>query len=533
MIDRAEVGVGAVPLEEAILPLHHHAEVLVVEQEHFHRDVLGLAGGQLLDVHQDAAVAIDVDHERVGTGHLRPHRRRQAEAHRAEAARGEPRSRPAEGVELGGPHLVLAHADGNHRVLLGREPRECLDGLLGKDARIRRVEGIRILFLPLGDPRVPRGEIGRRRLDDRVELAERGLDVRHDRHVDEFVLVDLGRVDVDVDDEPVLGEGLDLARDTVVEPHAHGDQEVGLVDRVVGVDAAVHAEHVERERVVAGVGPEPHQGHGDGDAGLPGERAEILGGIRGDHAAAGVDHRPLGPLDGGGDLLDLLGGRGLPLLGLVARQVHLDLIVGHDLRELDVFGQVDEHRPGAAGRGDVKRLLHHAGDVVGVGDQVVVLGDAAADLHHRGLLERVGADHAGPHLAREHDHRNAVELGVGDGRDEVEGPRAARAHAHARAASGAGVALGGEGAPLLVPREDGADLVLVAGERLVKRHARPARVGKDHVDPVPDQRLNDHVGPGDEGFGCFRRAGGGGHERVSWIWRTGRNANKRALNHTR
>ena len=196
---------------------------------------------------------------------------------------------------------------------------------------------------------------------------------------------------------------------------------------------------------------------------------------------------------------------------MVARQVHGRVVVGHDLRQLDIFWQVDEHRAGAAGRRDVKGLPHHAGDVVGVGHEVVVLRDPAADLDDRRLLEGVGADHARSHLAGERDERHAVHLRVGDRRHEVERARAARGHAHARPAGRAGIALGREAAPLLMPRQDGADLVLVFRERLVQRHARPARVGEDHVHALADQRFDDHIGPDDKRFGGFG-AGCSGHD---------------------
>ncbi len=113
----------------------------------------------------------------------------------------------------------------------------------------------------------------------------------------ELVLVDLGGVDVDVDDPAVLGELAELAGDAIVEPDAEGQEQVGLVDGVVGVDRAVHAEHVEREVVVAGDGTQPMHGHGDGDARLGGELAQLLGRARGDDAAAAVDDRPFAGLD--------------------------------------------------------------------------------------------------------------------------------------------------------------------------------------------------------------------------------------------
>ena len=76
VVDRAEVRVGPVALHEAVFPLHDHAEVLVVEQQHFHGQVFAEAGGQLLDVHLEAAVAVDIDHEAIGELALHAHRRR-------------------------------------------------------------------------------------------------------------------------------------------------------------------------------------------------------------------------------------------------------------------------------------------------------------------------------------------------------------------------------------------------------------------------------------------------------------------------
>ena len=149
----------------------------------------------------------------------------------------------------------------------------------------------------------------------------------------------------------------------------------------------------------------------------------------------------------------------LRVLDAEAGQIGLGVVVGHRLVLLDVLRHVDEHRSLPAGRGDDERLLHHAGDVVHVGHQVVMLGDAAADFDDRRFLKGVGADDLGGHLAGDGDERDAVELGVGDGGDEVRGAGAAGGHAHAGLAGAAGDALGGERAALLVPRQDRAQLV--------------------------------------------------------------------------
>ena len=97
----------------------------------------------------------------------------------------------------------------------------------------------------------------------------------------DLVLVDLRRVDVDVDDLAVLGELADLAGHAVVEAHAEGQQQVGLVDRVVGVDGAVHAEHLQAEVVVGREAAEAVQRQADGDAGASRRTALQLGGRAG------------------------------------------------------------------------------------------------------------------------------------------------------------------------------------------------------------------------------------------------------------
>ena len=64
------------------------------------------------------------------------------------------------------------------------------------------------------------------------------------------------------------GKGIDLAGDPVVEPGANGDKEVALRDREVRILGAMHAEHPEIERIIAGDTPETHKCRRDRDAEL-------------------------------------------------------------------------------------------------------------------------------------------------------------------------------------------------------------------------------------------------------------------------
>jgi hypothetical protein len=96
------------------------------------------------------------------------------------------------------------------------------------------------------------------------------------------------------------------------------------------------------------------------------------------------------------------------------------------------------------------------------------------------------------------DQGRRIHLGVGQTGDEIGGPRPAGRDAHADPASAARVALGGEAAPLLVPRQNGAQLSGKPRQRLVDRHRRPAWVGEYDLDAVVDQTLNQDIGTGQQ-----------------------------------
>ena len=90
----------------------------VVEHHELDRQPLVRGGGELLHVEQQRALAGDAHDGGVRAGDLGADRGRQAEAHRAEPAGGDPAARAVEAQPVGRPHLVLADVGGHDRVAL-------------------------------------------------------------------------------------------------------------------------------------------------------------------------------------------------------------------------------------------------------------------------------------------------------------------------------------------------------------------------------------------------------------------------------
>ena len=147
---------------------------------------------------------------------------------------------------------------------------------------------------------------------------------------------------------------------------------------------------------------------------------------------------------------------------------------------LNVLRHIDHYRAGPAAGGDLERLLHHCRNLVDVGAEKTVF-------HHRQghtvkicLLKPALADHCLRHLPCDRHQRDGVHVRIGNAGDEVGGARATGGHADACLTGGTGIALGGEDSALFVPGQDGANLARPR-QRLMKLHARAARVGEDGV----------------------------------------------------
>ncbi len=259
-----------------------------------------------------------------------------------------------------------------------------LDGsLFGKE--LIADHGLKFLFLErleLSQPLLVRAL-----LEILHDLGECLLHVAHHLHGSLHVLVDLCRVDVEMDHLRLFGIGLQVARYPVVEPHPDGDQHVALICFQVWSHVAMHAQHAAVERMVGGHCREAQDGRGEGYIRFFQESNQLLFSATEEHT---LTHQGIGFFG----IVDQLGSHSYLLLihvgyRLVAPQERCLLIVEDAFVHLRILGDVEHHRSGATARGDVERARHRPGDILHAADLVGPLGDGLCDANHVSLLEGI------------------------------------------------------------------------------------------------------------------------------------------------
>ena len=324
----------------------------------------------------------------------------------------------------------------------------------------------------------------------RKQIGEDGRRLAAERDVDADVLVDLGRIDLDVDLACVDRVGAQVPGDAIVEAHADRDEEIGLLHGAVHPRLAVHPHHPDAEGMRGGEGAEAQESTGHGELRLLHQLSQDRTGLARLHSLPGEDERALALFDERRRAREVALFRRWMPRGL-ARAARRRRVLELDRRLLRVLGDVDQHGTGTTAARQVERFAQRRVDVLGAGDEIVVLGDRERDAGDVRLLERVGAEDRRGNLPGDEDDRRGIHHRRCDAGDEVRRSRSGSRDGDAYLAGSARIAVGHVRRSLLVPDQHVADRVL--RERVVGRHDRAARISEDHVDAFGDEGLPDRL----------------------------------------
>ena len=159
----------------------------IVDDHHLDIQFLNGQSSQLLNIHLETSVTIDIDDRFFRQGGFGAHGCGKSEAHGTQTSGSEKLTGEFVVVELGTPHLMLSHAGDDHSIAPGH-PGKGLDDLLGMKSARLLFKCKRILFLPLPDFCKPGGALLELRLG--VHHFEDLFHIRKDPQIGDFVFVD-------------------------------------------------------------------------------------------------------------------------------------------------------------------------------------------------------------------------------------------------------------------------------------------------------------------------------------------------------
>src|SRR5436309_415631 len=308
------------------------------------------------------------------------------------------------------------------------------------------------------------------------ELFEYFTRIADEGHVNSYVFVDFGTVDLNVNIPRAFGVRAQVSGDAVIEAHADGNEEVGFLNRVVHTGFTVHAHHAEVQRIIGREAADAKERHGHG---IIAGANELLEGAH----RAGNHNAVTGENDGAlGGVQHFDGAVEFSLIVIVSQALGRKFwlrcfpveVSGSLLR---IFRDVDKHGARTTAVGDQESFTNSAGNVLGFGDNHVVLGDGHGDARDIDFLKCVGAQHFATNLARNADHRRRVHHGRGYAGNHVGCARAGGGHGHADATAGARVAIGHVRGALFVAHEDVVQLRFT--KCIIDRQNRAAGITKD------------------------------------------------------
>ena len=255
-----------------------------------------------------------------------------------------------------------------------------------------------------------------------------------------------------MNDLGVWREGVYLAGDAVIETCAKSNQQIRVSDSHIGVIGAVHTEHSQRERVPRRETGHTHQGRRN--RGLKSFRQlhQFSVSISQSRTTTNVEHGLLGRehhLDSFFDHAHVAAES-----GFVAAQFNLVGIFEFGRGHLDILGQIDDHRTGPTGPGNVEGLFDDAGQVLDVFDQVVMLGDRPGDADEVRLLEGIIANQTRWDLAGNDNHWNRIHISIGNSGNCVGCPGTTGCNGDTDPASRTRVTVGSMYGRLFVTRQD-------------------------------------------------------------------------------
>ena len=312
------------------------------------------------------------------------------------------------------------------------------------------------------------------------EQAQDSLHVPRQSQGTCHILVNLGRIYVDVDELLVLGVLLEVACLAVTEAAADGNDQICCRNGMVGGLFPVHACKPKILGMSAWHCPQAHEGTHHRQVVFLHQGHGFFGRAGRNHPAPHNGQRALSVHDflgglGGADAEISIGLARLMALWLLGLIVHF--------RKEEVAGNIHQHRAGTSFLRQLESLPQGGDELLYILDLVIVLGDGHGDIQNICFLEGITAQKAGIHLPRDGHHGNGIHEGGSQPRHQIGGTGAGGGDAHPHLARSPGIAIGSMSRILLVGHQDFPDALFII-ESVIEGQDHAPGIAEDHIHAI-------------------------------------------------
>jgi len=158
--------------------------------------------------------------------------------------------------------------------------------------------------------------------------------------------------------------------------------------------------------------------------------------------------------------------------------------------ELRIFRNVDQYGARTTGFGNIKGFCHDFGNFRCLCNLVIPFGHRGGDPYDIGFLEGIRTQQVTRHLAGDTHNWCGIDLGIGNARYQVGGPRAGSRHGNPYLSRYTCITLGGMYGPLFMAGKDMAKAILKLIEFVVYGHDGTAGIPVNQIDTFRQEAVD-------------------------------------------
>ena len=322
-----------------------------------------------------------------------------------------------------------------------------------------------------------------------VELLQHKLQITDNSGIDTDILIDLRRINIDLDDLGILGKFVRIACHAVGESCPQRNQQVTFAHAEVGCLRAVHTDHSGVARAASVKRAFSHQGIADRRVDELGKLRNLLAGSRDHSPAAEVDERLLRrPYV----LCEFVQLRIRPC-DLFRLRLRLYRRILTDCRR-HILCDVDQNRARSSALCDLKCLAQRRRQILNILYDIAVLCDRHCHTGNVNLLKGVLSEHRKRYVRRNCHDRHGVHVGCRNSRHQICRAGAAGRHADTDLSRRPRIAVSRMCSSLLVGSQYMPDLTAVLVERVIDIQYRAAGIAEDGIYALLLQALHNNFG---------------------------------------